>query len=68
MKPVLAPTILKDSRKPPVRAKSGVTSVLYYSLFVSLASVISFEDWRERRYYSLISSGCSPAARASFFC
>ncbi|MCR4296058.1 MAG: hypothetical protein NUW21_11025 [Elusimicrobia bacterium] len=26
-----------------------MTSVLYYGLFVSLASVISFEDWRERK-------------------
>lgn len=26
-----------------------MTSVLYYGFFVSLASVISFEDWRERK-------------------
>lgn len=26
-----------------------MTSVLYYGMFVSLASVISFEDWRERK-------------------
>lgn len=26
-----------------------MTSVLYYGLFVSLASVISYEDWRERK-------------------
>lgn len=26
-----------------------MTAILYYGLFVSLASVISFEDWRERK-------------------
>lgn len=35
-----------------------MTSVLYYGLFVSLASIISFEDWRERKIRnSLISLG-----------